>query len=151
MLKNLLNKKINKEVLQYLIVGVWNTLFSLGLYFALVYITRNLGKYAYSYIGLISGEIAIIQSFLSYKFFVFKTKGNYFKEYIKCRAVYGIATLVTYPILIASVETCRYLLPEQYKNLSPYIGGIISSGVSVIFSYFGHKNFTFKRKSNLQS
>ena len=67
-----------KHGVNYLLTGIWNTVFGIGLYTALLIIY---GSKHYLLLGIISHTIAVTNAFLCYKYFVFKTSGNFFKEY----------------------------------------------------------------------
>ena len=124
------------EVLAYLISGGWNTVFGLGLY-ALVY--HLWGKQVHYMALTIPVNIAAItNAFLCYKLFVFRTKGNWLKEYLKCYLVYGAGTLSGMGLL--------WLLVALFK-INPVFANFLSTAVVVTASYFGHKYFSFgKRK-----
>ena len=98
------------------------------------------------YGAICSTAIGVTHSFLTYKFFVFKTKGNYIKEYFKCWGVYGSATLINLCLLPFCVEIIRFIVPFAYKIYAPYIGGVVLSGVTIVISFLGHKNITFKSR-----
>lgn len=139
-------QKNNRDFVRYLLIGGWNTLFGLGLYYLLLFFTQKYSSYFYLIAGPISNELAIIQSFFSYKFLVFKTKGHYISEYIKIRAVYGIATLISLPILAFFTEASKYFLNVEYQYLAPYIGGTATTIITILFSFFGQKKFVFNQK-----
>ena len=80
---------------------------------------------------------AITNAFLCYKLFVFRTKGNWLKEYLKCYIVYGGGTLAGMGLL--------YILVSLFK-LNPVFANFLSTAVVVVASYFGHKYFSFGRK-----
>ena len=124
------------EVLAYLVSGGWNTLFGLGLY-SLVYWLWG-GKVHYMLLTIPVNIAAITNAFLCYKLFVFRTKGNWLKEYLKCYLVYGAGTLSGMGLL--------WLLVALFK-INPVFANFLSTAVVVIASYFGHKYFSFgKRK-----
>ena len=79
---------------------------------------------------------SITNAFLCYKLFVFRTKGNWLKEYFKCYLVYGTGTLAGMGLL--------WLLVMLFK-LNPVIANFLSTAVVVTASYFGHKYFSFGR------
>ena len=78
-LHNVLNKN-NKTALKFIIAGIWNTIFGIALYSGVILV---FGEKNYLILNIICNIIAITQSYFCYKFFVFKTKGDYLKEYIK--------------------------------------------------------------------
>jgi putative flippase GtrA len=71
-----------KKILQYLIIGIINSIFAYfsGIYFFYFYY-ENLGAL---FVTIIASIINIFFSFCNYKFFFFKTKKKYFfNEYLK--------------------------------------------------------------------
>jgi putative flippase GtrA len=127
---------------RYLIVGVWNTAFAYGT-FALF--TALLDRYmpaSYLAGSLASSVLNITVSFLGYKWFVFKTKGNYLREWLRCLAVYSGSILLGLALLPPTVFAVAYITGDQH--LAPYIAGALLMGVQVILSFVGHKNFSFR-------
>lgn len=144
-----LEKIFPQELLvTYVLVGIWNTIFGTLAYFLCVWCFNDIGRFGYMIGAVISTIVSVTQSFLSYKFFVFKTKGNYLAEYCKCWGVYGTATIINLLLLPLCVETCRFILPVSFKNYAAYIGGLILMGITVIISFIGHKNITFKQNKS---
>ena len=81
--------------------------------------------------------------FSGYKHFVFRTKGNYLKEYIRCFAVYGVSTPAE--LLILPAATKLFQLTSLTHGRAPYLAGVASAVVIASYSYFAHKKFSFKR------
>jgi putative flippase GtrA len=124
--------------LRYLAVGAFNTAFGYGLFALLTYLFH--GRYIAA--SLLANLIAITVAFLGYKWFVFKTKGNYWKEWIRCVGVYStmmIFTLAALPVLVTLLERIA-----GHPALAPYIAGALLTGCTVVMSFFGHKRFSFR-------
>lgn len=138
--------KVGKQFAVYIVVGVWNTVFGVLSYWACVWFCERLGQYGYLLASVISTVIAVTQSFVMYKLLVFRTHGNWLPEYLKCWSVYGGASLINFILLPISVETIRSLSPDEYARYAPYVGGLLLTGVTVLISFFGHRQFTFKNK-----
>jgi putative flippase GtrA len=136
------------EVIRFLMVGGFNTAFSLALYSACVIVFSHMlphrGKPLIVDIAFaISTPVSITVAFLCYKHFVFRTKGNYFKEWIRCFAVYS----VSFPMGLVILPTATHLfehiaLIHQY---APFLAGLVNSVIIACYSYFAHKKFSFKR------
>ena len=136
------------EVIRFLLVGGFNTFFSLALYSACVHgfslLLPTHGKPLIADIAsIVSKPVAITVAFLGYKHFVFRTKGNYIKEWLRCFAVYGVSTPVE--LVILPVATKLFLLPSITHVYAPYLAGIVNAVVIATYSYFAHKKFSFKR------
>jgi putative flippase GtrA len=167
------------QFVRYLCVGVFNTVFGY-LSFAVVLTLLNAvlpARFLYLTVMLASVlplPLAISVAYLTYKFFVFRTKGNYLSEWLKCFAVYGTGMI---PGLIALSALTRFLqlmihrhatalhvvlsIVERHlhgrplmllqhsatgKSMAGYIAGAIVTGVSTIYSFVGHKWVTFRVK-----
>ena len=122
---------INSKI-SYLLTGLWNTVFgytlSLVLYNSLHSFIHILA------ISLITNVICISMSFVTYKIFVFKTKDNWLLEYIRCYIIYGLISLVSAVIIWISVGFLK----------SPFwIAQALLIPIMILFSYIGHKKFTF--------
>ncbi len=127
---------------RYLVVGIWNTAFGYGT-FALF--TALLDRYmpaSYMAGALLSGVLNITVSFLGYKWFVFKTKGNYLREWMRCLMVYSGSILIGLASLPPTVFAVSYVTGDP--RAAPYIAGALILGVQVILSFLGHRTFSFK-------
>ncbi len=80
------------QVARYLVIGAWNTLFGYGTFALLNFLFARLleGEYlAAMAASVLANVIAISVAFLGYKLWVFRTKGNFLREYLRCFLVYG--------------------------------------------------------------
>ncbi len=129
---------------RYILVGGFNTVFGYGLYALLTWSFRGLGPFNYMYAAVLANLIAISVAFLGYKWFVFRTRGNYLAEWIRCFGVYGSSALIGLAGLPILVPILRHIL--QKPERAPYIAGALLMIVTVLFSFLGHKNFSFRQK-----
>ena len=121
------------QFVRYLAVGVWNTAFGIGLYW-LVY--RLFGQTVhYLALAVPVNVLAIANAFLCYKLIVFRTKGNWFCEYVKCFLVYGGGALASMALLWLFVDCF---------HLNPVVDNVVGTALVVVGSYFGHKYFSFR-------
>jgi putative flippase GtrA len=131
---------------RYLVVGLGNTIFGYSAYAGLTALLIPQVPYAYVFAGLISGLLNITFSFLTYKWFVFKTKGNYLREWSRCIVVYGGTMLLGTAMLPVTVFLLQHLTPAEKS--APYIAGAIQMGAGVLAGFLGHKNFSFALSTN---
>ncbi|CAN5724387.1 hypothetical protein BH10ACI4_BH10ACI4_37190 [soil metagenome] len=135
------------EVLRYLLVGVWNTVFAYLLYSGFVYLYGRFLPRQYLPLTVVLASVSakpigITMAFLCYKHFVFHTHGNYLREWLRCFAVYGVGMLpeiIALPILTHLF--LRFILTHQ---LAPYLAGAVITVFTATLSYFGHKKFSFR-------
>jgi putative flippase GtrA len=178
-LQRLVNLFPAGQFVRYLCVGVFNTFFGY-ICFAIILTLLNAALPArLLYLTVVLASVLSIPpnitvSYLCYKFFVFRTKGNYLGEWIKCFAVYGTGMI---PGLVALSALTRFLqstihahaaslhvflsAAERHlssrplafiqhvatgKAMAGYIAGAMVIGVSTIYSFVGHKKVTFRTR-----
>jgi putative flippase GtrA len=124
-----------KRVARYLLVGGWNTLFGYGV---TVFLYQKLHLVlSILLIATISNGIAISMSFLTHRYWVFKSKGHFLREYLKSFVVYGASGVVSIASLWVMVD---------HVGLSIWTAQALAMILTVIASYFGHSRFTFREK-----
>jgi putative flippase GtrA len=164
---------------RYLCVGVFNSLFGYINFAVILALLNKVLPLRFLYLTVVLASILSIPlnisvSYFTYKFLVFRTKGNYLGEWFKCFAVYGTGMI---PGLVAVSALTRLLqsLIHHYssslhllvneverhlsgspliflqhvatgKAMAGYIAGAIFMGTSTIYSFVGHKTFTFRSK-----
>jgi len=126
---------------RYVLVGVWNTIFGYGTYAGFTALLTPHLAHAYIVASLVANFLAITMAFLAYKWFVFKTQGNYLREWSRCVAVYGGSSLIGTLLLPVSVFALRHL--TRFNSSAPYIAGAALMGLNVVASFLGHRNFSF--------
>ena len=131
--KTFLNKKYKKER-NFLIVGLINTVFGLLIFPILFYFFNPLVPH-YLYILSLSTATSILFSFLSLKYFVFKTKGSIMNEFGK---------FLIFHVLIFTLNLIALPLLVNYLINDPIISQTIFL-IFVIFSSYCWNNWvTFK-------
>lgn len=127
--------KRHRQKINYLLVGIWNTIFGYSLFIALYYFFGN--RMHYMLIWGVSTVLSITNAYFGYRAFVFQTTGNYWREYFKFYVVYSGSMVINLVLLPLCVEMFKISPPLAQ-------GGLIF--LSVGFSYFGHKHFSFRQK-----
>jgi putative flippase GtrA len=136
------------EVIRFLLVGGFNTVFSIALAYVLIFPVEfffpRLPRPAVTTIANYAAlPFAITVAFLAYKWFVFRTHGNYFKEWLKVFAVYGVS--LPFPVIVIPAATTFFLFLHVNPHLSSLLALMANSGAIACYSYFAHKKFSFKR------
>ena len=121
---------------RYLIIGLINTIF--GYFIGILNYILFYKLIGIFFLSLLNNIVSITFSFLTYKYFVFKTKNKFFlSEYLKSYIVYGISFIIGTFFLWLTLEVLK---------LDIFIAQFITISLTVIFSYIGNNYFTFKEK-----
>lgn len=129
---NLYNKwcSINDKI-RFLIIGCINAGLS---YLLFVIFVLLLGEELRQLCIVLQWSISSIFSYFNQKFFVFCTKGNYLKEYIKCCSTWFISYLLNCIILELLLKILKNVFVSQFVSLF-----IVSIVTYVLFKYFAFK------------
>ena len=130
------------QLVRYLVVGLWNTAFGYATFAGFTALLTGVVPAPYLAASLLASLINITVSFLGYKWFVFKTRGHYLREWLRCLVVYSGSIALGLALLPPAV----WAVSEMTGNprSAPYIAGALLMGAQVILSFIGHKNFSFK-------
>ncbi len=134
MTRTALHRAYNSTSLRFLVAGGWNTAFGYASLAILYYLFSD--KIQYLFLIVFSTILNITNAYLCHKFFVFKTKGNYLKEYLRYYVVYSVPigiALVLFPFCI------------EILGMNFYFTQAILTLFTAIVSYFGHKNVSFRQ------
>lgn len=139
-----------QQVVRYLAVGAWNTLFGYATYFCTLWVLNHRLPAKYLYVNvilasLISSVFNVTMAFFCMKFFVFQTRGNYWREWLRCVAVYGsgmLPSLILLPLITRGLRTF-----PVFHDTAAYIAGAICMALSVVYNFIGHKKFTFRART----
>ena len=130
--------------LRFIAVGVWNTAFGYACFavFALL-LGRVQPRYGYILASVIASAVNISVAFLGYKWFVFKTKGNYLAEWTRCVVVYGTSIGLGVILLPLVVFAIRHATPLD--GAAPYVAAAAIACANALYNFCAHKKFTFGR------
>jgi len=120
------------EKLRFLIVGVWNTVFSVLLFNALLLVV---GHDHYLVVFWVVWVFAVVQSTATMKYFAFRSQGDFWHQAGRAYFIYLPAQ---------GLSTFLLWLAVTVMQISPPLAQLVTILVSTIFSYFGHKYFTFR-------
>jgi putative flippase GtrA len=129
------------QFVRFLLVGGFNTLFGYGVFALLNWWLTPL-PYGYLLATLLSNLSAITVAFLGYKWFVFRTKGHYLREWVRCVGVYGTSMLISLAGMAVLVPILRRQMARP--QASAYLAAALMLVVTVALSFFGHRNISFR-------
>ncbi len=165
------------QFFRYLCVGAFNTVlgycaFAACLYLLNLALPQRFLSLTVVLASVVSNPLSITVAYFGYKFFVFRTRGNYLREWLKCFAVYGSAMIpgllalsaitrllqamfhhhsTSLHALLTAIESHLYGRPLTLlqhvatgKAMAGYIAGAIVIAFSTIYSFVGHKKVTFR-------
>jgi putative flippase GtrA len=134
------------QVVRYLLVGGFNTCFGYLLFVGFNYLFRRIGIYGSEIASLLSNIIAITVAFLGYKWFVFRTRGHYLREWLRCLSVYGTSMVFALIMLPPLTLALRHWF--GHSQMASNVAAAILTVITVFASYFGHKHFSFRRSGS---
>lgn len=118
---------------RYLLAGALNTAIGLAVYPVLYFLLAPL-KLHYLTILVISQLVCVVFAFLTNKFLVFRTSGNYLQEFGKFLTFHFSYFLVNLAALPALVE---------FAGMNPVWGQTLFAVLVIVTSYFWHSRITF--------
>ena len=135
--------------MRFLIAGGVNTLFGIADTFVLLHVLLLLVPGHPKAMGTtamgVSSIINIGFSFLTYKLFVFRTRGNYLPEFLRSLTIYlpslALNTLLVAPLTAVYEHWLGHGKPAVYLAMATILI------VTIVFSFFGHKRVTFRQKA----
>lgn len=128
-----LQQAYNSRPLRFLVAGGWNTAFGYASLALLYYLFSD--KIHYLLLMVFAAILSITNAYICHKFFVFKTKGNYIKEYLRYYVVYSVPIGFGFIFLPFCIEILK---------INFYVTQAILTLITVIISYFGHKHVSFR-------
>ncbi len=121
------------DKIRFLFVGGINAAVSYLIFASALFL---IGQMHYQVCVILQWVISSVFSYLNQKFFVFCTKGNYLKEYLKCCSTWLISYFINVLILEALV---KFVIKNVY--LAQFISIFLVSVVTyVLFKYFAFRN-----------
>ncbi len=118
--------------LRFLVIGAINTAWGFG-EFSLLYHLLHARVHALV-IQAIATVIGVTFSYVTLKIFVFKTKGNYAREYISFYGVYAIPITTAFAL---------FWLLVTILGMNAYLAQFLILAFNAIISYVGHSRISF--------
>jgi putative flippase GtrA len=138
-MKNLKRYFVRHEIkIRFLFAGIFNTLVGLAT-FPILFFTLSSYELHYLKILALSQIVCVCVAFITNKFLVFRTRGNYMTEFVKFisfHLTYFFINLISLPVLV------------EFLGFNPVTGQVLFAIVVVISSYFWHSKITFTPKNN---
>ena len=122
-----------REQVLYLVVGGWNTLFGYAEWALLQYLLHD--HLHYLAILVLSWPLAVLNAYVCYRHFVFRSEDSVRKELPRFSLVYLgtlVAGLAALPFLLHTLPFNIYVIQAGYTV------------VVVVLSYLSHKFFSFR-------
>jgi putative flippase GtrA len=138
------------DKLRYLVVGAFNTMLGYGLFVALLAVIGGplgalstssaailafAGRDYYVIVQWMAWALSVPPNTLTMKYLVFRTRGNSLHQIARAYLVYlpalGLSSLVL-------------LLTVRVAHLTPQVGQLFAIAIVTVFTYLGHKHFTFR-------
>jgi len=121
------------EKVRFLLMGGFNTAVGYILFVSFYFLFKNILHY--QLILFLSYLPTTMVSFLTFKFFVFRTKGRWMKEYLRVVMTSGVVYMTNFISL--------YLLVEIFK-IYILIAQLIAISAMTVVSYLMNKYFSFQ-------
>lgn len=131
------------QKLRFLLVGGFNTVFAYGVFFALYWLFSklniwNLSKITVSNIALVVQYcITINVSFITMRYYVFQSHGNWKAELLKAWSVY-------LSLLLINAPSISFLI---WLGIHPLIAQALYLTFSTITTFLLHKYYSFRHSS----
>ena len=122
------------DKIRFAVVGCFNAGIMYLIYVSFIFI---LGEKQYQIALALAWFFSSITSFLTHKYFVFNSKGNIIKQYIKCCSIWVISYFINAVLLEIFVK---------YIHMNVFISQILAPTIAGIFTYFMFKKVAFKVK-----
>lgn len=118
---------------RFLVAGVFNTVIGLAVYPALYFLAAPM-KLHYLVILVVSQIVCVTIAFLTSKFLVFRTEGNYLQEsgkFLMFHLSYFLVNLAALPALV------------EFAGMNPVWAQTLFAVLVIVTSYFWHSRITF--------
>ena len=131
-----MSKREAPESLRFLVVGAFNTLLGFG---AFVLIQFLIGKWIGEVLVLLLAHLSASSiAFVTHRRITFRVSGNLLIDFVRFQSVYIVPigiNLVVLPLLV------------RVAGMNVYLAQGLITIATVVVSYFGHKYFSFRRKT----
>ncbi|MCV7347657.1 GtrA family protein [Mycolicibacterium rhodesiae] len=143
-LPGLLLRLVRDQRVAFLIVGAINTVIGLAIFVAC---SETVGHFVDERFGRVSGSVvtvvishvlSVLFAFVMQRRFVFQVHGHILRDLVRFWSVYLVAGAINLVLLPILVELGVPRIPAEIIILVPL----------TLFSYFGHRYFSFRRSAS---
>ena len=123
-----------KTTTRYLLVGLWNSVFGVGIFLIL---SQSFPKLSDSLVLLIAYVVSIVQAHFMQRKFVWSSKERYFQELVRFSGAYisqFVANLVLLQIFV------------RFVGINRSVSQVIIVLILTVVMYFVNKNGVFRAK-----
>jgi putative flippase GtrA len=142
----------HEEKLRFLVVGGWNTVFSMAALWVLErLVPYGKGSVLGAAVGVVAAKqivltiawvVGVTHNLFTFKLLVFRTTGRWLAEYLRMYGVYA-ATFVVQSLMVQAISA--------WLGWSLFASNVPTILVVMVLSYIGHKYFTFRRPEDVLS
>ncbi|WAB81876.1 GtrA family protein [Microcella daejeonensis] len=126
---------VRDERVAFLIVGAANT--AIGFLWFTLFLYTVGPFWGYMSALVLSHIAAVLCAFVLYRRFVFRVRGNTLRDLMRFESVYLVALAINAMLLPVLVE---------FAGVPPLLAQALIVFVTTLVSYFGHRNFSFRRR-----
>jgi len=124
----------NSQPLRFLVVGAWNFLFGYFAFAGLYWTTS--GHWPDWLISAVAAVLGITMSFVTHRSLTYRSRGCWWREYLRFYVVYGGQSLLNVALI--------WLLVTRL-GLNAYVVQLAISVVLTAATYWAHKHYSFKQ------
>lgn len=129
-----IEKNFRSTQSRFLVAGVWNTAFGY-LTFAVLYLVFAQSLH-YLIIAVFAQALAVSQSFVFHRRFVFKSTGNWKAEFLR----YNLGVTGIFLLGLVGLSLC-----VEQLGFNPLLAQAVVTGVCVVVSYLLHRDYSFRK------
>ena len=119
---------------RFVVVGVWNTVFSIIVFSGLYYCLG--GGVGDVVVQIIAGVIGITHAYAMHRLLTYRSDGIWWREYFRFYIVYGGQVLL---------QAALFFVFSTWLGGNGYIVQFVTTVLLTVVSYRAHKNFSFRK------
>lgn len=129
--------KRNKELINYIIMGILTTGVNVGSYFALT----ESGLLNYQAATVIAWIISVLFAYVTNKKYVFSSKTSSFRELRK-----EISSFFFFRVLSLGIDFISMVILIELLQMEDFLAKVISNVIVIAFNYVASKQIIFKKQ-----